>query len=343
MATKRSTTVKKKQKKNSLLTILSNRRVTALLFVVLFGGLGSWLLFRSDAVTAINPYDKAAVESAYKTMWAANTSVSSGWTGNTQYCSSGNITDAARIAQVRAVNYVRLLNGLDPIVAPALGSAAQLSVQRAALMMEANAAVSHTPPTTWKCYSKDGATTAGKSNLIYSASTLSPVQAIKLYMNDGGNSNIYVGHRRWLLNPETSIMSFGMTTHAAATQVVGLGSGNSDGPRWTSWPSDGYFPAPLEPNGRWSFSTHNSAVDFSQARVRVTKDGTSVPISLYPVDRNPADSIDHNYGKPTLVWQMPSSFPKSGVYHVFVSNIHVTGLSTAYDNDYYVRFFTPSP
>jgi hypothetical protein len=37
--------------------------------------------------------------------------------------------------------------------------------QRAALMMAANAALSHFPPTSWKCYAKDGAEAAASSNL----------------------------------------------------------------------------------------------------------------------------------------------------------------------------------
>ena len=39
---------------------------------------------------------------------------------------------------------------------------------------------------------------------------------------------------------------------------------STDGPRYTSWPSAGYLPAPLEPHGRWSFTAWDPDYDLSR-------------------------------------------------------------------------------
>ncbi len=322
--------------------------IVALLFVVGFGGIGIWQLRKSDAATTstnIATYDKAAVNSAYKSLWEANVNVASGWTGSVTGCKAGNISAAARAAQINAVNFARRMANLTPIVGANLTDTTQANVQKAALMMEANGKLSHEPPTSWKCYTNAGAATAGKSDLALTpGSTIKPVQAIKLYMDDGGSNNYAVGHRRWLLNPQTAVMAFGMTKSASAVQVIGLRqSTTSNNPMWAPWPSNGYFPNTIEPNGRWSISSRDSTC-FANATVSVKRNGVTIPTTV--LSRNIT-----NMGNPTLVWQMPAKIDISGgyAYVVSINNANIrtstgkcsTASSTRISHAYTVAFFKP--
>ena len=88
--------------------------------------------------------------------------------------------------------------------------------QDAAVMMAAEGSLSHTPVGGWSCYTADGATAAGRSNL---ALGLSGVGAIDAYMQDFGANNTGVGHRRTMLYPQVQEMGTG---------DVPFGGGNSD-------------------------------------------------------------------------------------------------------------------
>lgn len=280
---------------------------------------------------AINPADQNSVNSAYKTLWAAGVPVATGWSGNAATCSPGNITQAAVTAQANAVNFARQINGLGPVSAVALSDANQANVQRAAVIMEANGALNHNPDSTWKCYTAAGATTASKSNLSLILPSTNPIAAIKSYLDEPGADNTAAGHRQWLFNPPASVFAFGMTNAASALQVIGLPQNNTANPTWVEWPSNGYFPNTLEPNGRWSISAGNSNTDFTSAAISVTYNGAAVAVTKY---------APHTYAKPTLVWQMPSTISKTGTYTVTISNVKVSG-STIGNYSYSVTLFAP--
>ena len=61
-------------------------------------------------------------------------------------------------------------------------------------MMRANNMMSHMPPTTWTCYTADGAEAAGNSNI----SSGQAVSSVDLYMIDPGNDD---HHRPPALDP----------------------------------------------------------------------------------------------------------------------------------------------
>lgn len=78
--------------------------------------------------------------------------------------------------------------------------------QQAALMMTANVQLSHFPPNTWTCWTEAGSQAAGNSNLAlgtYGA------ESIDAFMEDYGDGNAAVGHRRWILYPYTRRMGTG--------------------------------------------------------------------------------------------------------------------------------------
>src|SRR5436190_1687212 len=102
------------------------------------------------------------------------------WTGDVTSCTAGDIGAAARANALRLVNLYRWLAALPPVVTDPTKDAQD---QACALMMRANNMISHTPPTTWTCYTADGNTAAGNSNV----SSGRAVSSVDLYMGDNGN------------------------------------------------------------------------------------------------------------------------------------------------------------
>jgi len=284
--------------------------------------------------SAIDTTSKSAVNAAYWSKYAPKQTLSIDWLlGSILGCIPGITSSTTNSATLSSLNFVRSLAGLAPV---AFSSTMNTAAQRAALIMDANDALSHSPSSSWKCWSSTGAATAAKSNLALSFPSLQAGRIVELYMDDPGSSNTAVGHRRWLLNPFTTTMGSGSTTTANAIQVVGPTNAYRPNPKWVGWPSSGYFPNTMEPNGRWSLSSGYKGVSFRYAQVAVYKsDGTKVPgVRKY----TPHDG----YAQPTLAWQMPSTFPKSANYTVVVTGIKKSGYSGSLTSKYTVRLFTPS-
>ncbi len=274
---------------------------------------------------------RASVNTAYVTSFAAGLGIPTGYTGSDAACRPGTTSAVSRSATLRAVNFVRALSGLAPV---RFSTVLNARSQRTALMMSANHALSHTPPPSWRCYSAIGAANAGRSNLALSYPSLTSAGVVGLYMTDPGAGNEAVGHRRWLLHPFTTTMGSGSTNTANAMTVIGPTAAARPNPAWVSWPTAGYFPAPLEPKGRWSLSAGNARTDFRRATVHVYRNGQAIRAVRQPV---------HNgYGMPTLVWQIPAKQAGSGTFHVVVSGVHRAGTRKVFARTYDVRMFTPS-
>ena len=132
----------------------------------------------------------------------------------------------------------------------------------------------------WLCYTGDGANAAGNSNLAIGGA--GPA-AISLYILDNGSNNTAVGHRRWILYPQTQTMATGDVSASGgypAANATWVFDSNYGGPRpdtrdgFVSWPPPGFVPYPTVWN-RWSFSYPNA--DFAAATVTVSSNGTNDP------------------------------------------------------------------
>ena len=119
-------------------------------------------------------------------------------------------------ASVRAdaltqINAIRARHGLAPVV---YADADQGQVAEASLMMAANNALSHTPPTSWRCYTSLGATGAGTSNLYMGAGNglgfATADDHLAVWLNEGGTAQL--GHRRWILHPFLGRVAYGRLT-----------------------------------------------------------------------------------------------------------------------------------
>ena len=273
---------------------------------------------------------RSAVASAYNRRYAPGLEQSTGYTGSDSRCRPGNTSPSSRAATLRALNFVRALNGLAPV---RFSSTLNARSQRTALIMSANRSLSHAPPRGWRCWTRIGAANAGRSNLALSYPSITSAGLVGLYLREPGAANAAVGHRRWLLNPFSTKMGSGSTRTANAITVIGPTAARRPNPPWVSWPSAGYFPRPLEPGGRWSLSAGNTRADFRRATVRVYRNGQRV--------RAVELRVHSGYAMPTMVWQIPARQAGSGTFRVVVRGVHRSGTSKTFGRSYYVRMFAP--
>jgi hypothetical protein len=283
---------------------------------------------------SIDTSNRAAVGRAYNTRLAPNLGTPIHWTGSNRPCRPGHMSRRANRATLESINFVRAMGGLGPVSFTKLLSA---KAQRAALIMSANVrkhGLSHYPPRSWRCWTRIGHDAAGHSNLAYSYPKITAGGAIMQYMDDPGAGNEFAGHRRWIMNPPTLTMGNGMTATTNALWVVGSATSPSrPDPAWVSWPTAGWFPAPLEPAGRWSLSAGDDSADFSQARVHVeTAAGAGRRVHEYPVAVG--------YGPPTLVFSVRNA-SRPAAYKVTVRGIRLSGHSSPVRHMYTVRLFNP--
>lgn len=279
---------------------------------------------------AIDTSSRAAVNNAYWTRYAQYYNTSTGWVGNLLGCLLGWTSSSSHTATRSAINYVRSLNGLAPV---GFDSTMNRRAQATALMMAANKTLSHYPTSGWRCYSSVGDSTAAKSNLALAYPKIGSGQLVDLYMDDRGSSNTAVGHRRWILNPFTTYMGNGSTSTSNALTVVGPTRSTRPNPRWTSWPSSGYFPSKMEPAGRWSVSSGFRNANFSAATVRVFRNGVRVPVKRYYPKQG--------HAMPTMVFQLPPATSRVGTWRIVVKNVKRSGYSPM-SYTYRSRIFTPT-
>ena len=196
------------------------------------------------------------------------------WDGNLQNCDPGTVDQGFKDATLMRLNFFRAMAGVpDEITFSAESNA---KAQAAALMMSVNNALNHNPPSDWTCYSALGAAGAGSSNLLIGAYGW---VAIYYYMKDPGSGNEAVGHRRWVLYPQTQVMGTGdippQPGYAPTNALVVF-----DDHMWearpatrdnfVAWPPPGYVPYQVV-YPRWSFSYPKA--DFSNALVSMTSSG----------------------------------------------------------------------
>jgi uncharacterized protein YkwD len=281
------------------------------------------------ASVGIDTTDRAAVRSALVKKLRPALAIPIGWTGSTATCAAGKPSAQAQAATLSAINYFRAMGRLDPVT---LDPAMSAQAQQAALMMDANFALDHSPPSSWHCWTQTGADAAGQSNLCLGCTG---AEAVSVYMSDPGQNNGVAGHRRWVMYPQTSVMGSGSTRSANALMVFGSGAPlSATRPRWVSWPTPGYFPTELEPGGRWSLSGSDASVDFGAAKVSVsTATGAKLKVKQ--------EAVVDGYGSNTLVWQVSGLKLPTGTTPRRI-DVAVTGIhqgATVVSRRYPVRLF----
>ncbi|MCB9748509.1 MAG: CAP domain-containing protein [Myxococcales bacterium] len=193
------------------------------------------------------------------------------WCGDVASCDAGDVAAAGRTNTLRALNLYRWLADLPPVTNDPTRDA---KAQECALMMHANGQLSHSPPQSWDCYSSDGASAAGSSNI---AST-SGFAAVGLYMQDPGNPQT-IGHRRWILSNSLGPVGLGSTSSYSCMWVIG-GNGNAGKP-WTAWPPPGLVPhAAVAALNSTGWTVQSDGVGLNNAVVSVTENGEDRPVQV---------------------------------------------------------------
>jgi hypothetical protein len=238
------------------------------------------------------------------------TSAELGWTGNADSCDAGNISALAQQRTLDRINYYRRLCGVPDIIT--FDPVSDSLCREAALMMKANNKLSHTPDTSFSCYTQGGDNAAGSSNLALGAHSSG---AIALYMRDPGAGNTAAGHRRWILYPRASVFGHGSTDRSSALWV--FGNRVTRPPLdFVAYPAKGFFPAPLV-YPRWSFSIPSA--DFTNATVTMTNPlGNAVTLNIV--------HTNGGFGDRTIVWEpdmtaIDLANPIDQTYHIEIKGV----------------------
>lgn len=259
-----------------------------------------------------------------------------GWTGSLSACVPGVTSQAWRDAVLRRINYFRVMAGLPTTT---LNNAYNQESQAAALIMGAQNDLNHTPPSTWACWTQLGYNGASSSNLY---GGINGPDAITGYIDDFGL--VTMGHRRWVLYPQTRQFGTGDTpgdaTHWPTNVLHVFDTPNMWGQRpatrdgFVAWPPPGYVPYPVT-FAYWSLSYPGA--DFSASAVTVTSGGVSLAVTRYPQQ--------DGYGENTLVWKIDSvtgGWPRpilDTAYQVTVSNVKAGSQTLNFS--YTVTVFDP--
>ena len=244
---------------------------------------------------SIDSSNRQRVRQFYNSVFFASENTSISWTGDVANCQAGTTSSDYKNSVNARINYYRAMAGVPAAIS--FDASFSQKAQAAALMMSANNDLDHTPPTSWNCFTADGSEAAGSSNLSLGNDGW---DAVSGQMRDNGSNNTIVGHRRWILHPQTEQMGTGDIPDNGSfrnTNSLWVFDGRTFSTRpstrddFVAWPTKGYNPYPIVPI-RWSFAYPNA--DFSSASVAMTKNG--VAISTVIEDRS------STLGEPAIVW-----------------------------------------
>ncbi len=298
------------------------------------------LILRTQDSAFLNLQNRQVSMDFYQQQYLTSEGIPMNWTGNQSSCSPGTTSLNFRLAVLRRINYFRAMAGVPAGVT--FSDDSNRKAQAAALMMSVNKTLSHDPPNSWLCYSSDGHSGAGSSNLSLGAYAW---DAISLYMKDPGTGNYFAGHRRWILYPQTQVMGTGdippVPSYPASNSLVVF-----DTHMWeqrpatrdvfVAWPPPGYVPYQVV-FPRWSFALANAV--FSDASVTMASGGSNLSVAVA--------NLETGYGENTLVW-IPmglndgANWPlpaQDTTYTVSIHNVLVNSQSSDYQ--YNVIVFNP--
>ncbi len=269
------------------------------------------------------PTERERIINLYNANYLGSVVTDPGWSGNLGSCLAGSVSADAQAKTLLRIKYYREMASLPTDIS--FDPSNDAKCQQAALMMHANNSLSHTPPTSWTCYTADGNTAAGSSNIALGMHTSG---AISGFIDDFGTGNEVVGHRRWLLYSKARVLGHGSTSNASAIWVFG-NSANTPlfTPEFIAWPPKGYVPAPVV-YGRWSFGIPGAS--FASATVSM-KDPNNAAMTVSVISNNA-----NGYGDNTIVW-VPTGVNTTSTadltYHVTISNVMLSGVAKNYTYD----------
>lgn len=267
-------------------------------------------------------------------------------------CQAGQLSGSVTSALLADLNAIRALHRLPPVT---YSTGDEAAAQAAALMQAANDTLSHTPPTSWKCYSSAGATGSGTSNLYggygNGLSLISDDTILAGWLTETNNLVAdNVGHRRWLLHPFLGSIAYGRVAGASPTQTRAdaaalkvfnnAGSNAASGalPAYVAYPFQDYPARYFSTASLLSFSviastspnaSANAQVNYANARVTVTqRGGGAMAISKQSFD-------NQGFGLPNNLQFAVAGLQAGVVYDVTITGVVANGATQSYS--YYFR------
>ena len=290
----------------------------------------------------IDTWDRNAVLAAYEAEFG-RVEPDAGFTGDVDGCAAGTTSQPFRDSILQRVNWYRKMAGLAAVTEdPALTATAQ----RKALIMLAQAALSHTPSADWACFTE----------IDYPGENIglggAGVRGVDWYMQDSGDNNLKVGHRQQILSPFVTQIGTGNVfdsdrpSRAANAMHLfydwHLAPDVREVRGFVAWPPPGYVP-PETVWGRWSFARQRIATevtrsgnitytrlflsgpDFSEAAVAMSDDYGPVPTRIIHRDDGLVWAVDGDTDSARL------AEPRGGdyCYTVKVSGVQVDSATQA--------------
>ncbi|MEY4752648.1 MAG: hypothetical protein RJA44_323 [Pseudomonadota bacterium] len=255
-------------------------------------------------------------------------------------CRPGVLSAAARQNVLTALNTIRALHQLDPVTYDTAGEPAAMS---AALLMQANGQLSHTPPSNWNCYSAAGDNGAGSSNLGGGNRSATPEDNLISWLLDTSNlSTTIVGHRRWLLDPFLGKIAYGRSDSSSgalgmwALQVIHADVvTQSSAATFVAYPYQDY-PARYHTQGALlSFSViadpanknASANVDFSAAQIAVSRRSAGGAVAVTASNISPDNQ---GFGLANNLQFSIGTISANSIYDVSITNVRVGGVLKNY-------------
>jgi uncharacterized protein YkwD len=235
--------------------------------------------------------------------------------GDLAACMPGTMSADALANAERLFNLYRSMAGLPLLKADA---ASNQRAQACALLMYANNTITHTPPSTFKCYTAEAAQTAGSSSLATGPS----VSSVDGYMLDPGN-NTTLGHRRWILSNMLKGIGFGSAgRYSCQFQPPGAATG---GKPWVAWPPPGTVPLQairyrLGSVDTTGWSLQSDSINLQSAQITVSSNGAPLAVTT--------TALGSGYGSRYAIAFAPMGWTsQAGQTYA----VHVDGVSTPID------------
>ena len=257
---------------------------------------------------------------------------------NVTTCQAGRLTQAAKNRALEAINQIRGLHHLSPVQ---YSSRYDDQVQAAALIHAIPGGRGHFPPPSAKCYTQAGAEGSRTSNLWLLPRNADPAEHIVWWTDDAGNTAVVAaaGHRRWVLNPFATYMSYGQVEGSAALKVHSFHDEPTLTPQveveYVAFPYRTYPFNLLLGDPPWSFSVVKDAVAregdefhryFENATIRVTRveDRAELGITSRYTESGSANGV---WVPNVLSWQL-EGWEYDTLYEVEISNVTLRSGAT---------------
>jgi uncharacterized protein YkwD len=261
-------------------------------------------------------------------------------------CQPGVLKPAVTRRVLQTLNAIRALHRLPPAT---YSPGDEPGTQQSALMQAANGQLSHTPPTSWRCYTAAGADASGSSNLYGGTGSglglVTDEQVLAGWLTEVNNVLVdNVGHRRWLLDPFLGAVAYGRvagrqatTTRADAAAMKVFDTTGAAGPHGTlpdyvAYPFEDYPARLFDTRALLSFGVisnkaskwGNTNVDFSNAAITVRqRGGATLAVSRISFDTQ-------GYGLPNNVQFAVAGLQPNIYYDVTIDRVAVGGAQRSF-------------